>query len=584
MRLAVLQSGISVLTGRLARPIGLLALLCFSFVGVSTTALGQGFSFISPSSNATAQAMAPDTVVVMPFENRSQMAKYNWIRESFAILLGDVLDVPGISVVGVDERNLAFEKMNLSPNDLLTRAAMIRVAGNAQANLALVGEFDIGEDKENTTIAITARLIETREGRLVGNKAFNYSGPLSDLQQWQGQLAWNIVYERNPTLPYSKDQMVRRAKQAPPLAYESFVKGIQTRDAKMRESFLRRAIQEYESAGAAGHFAQAIYELGLLHYRQADFAEAAKLFKGLAKDDPNYAESLFYLGLAAYKAGDNAEAASAFENLAGVIPMLEAVNNAGAALLAKGENEKALQFLRRAVANSPNDAVYRFNYGYAQWRVQNFAEAAQHLRVVVKANPRDGEAQFLLAKSLAASGQQAEAAQADNEAKRYLSNYAKWAVAPDRIPMLVRFKDELNRAAFYKMERQQQTAPNRPSAQQAPAQQNLDRARQLISAGNDAEGLNETQRVLAIDSTNAEAHFLRAIVFQRRNQTESAISALQSAVSYNPRLVEAHIALARLYLARGGRALALAHCKQALGIDPQNRDAIALKQQIETGQ
>ena len=560
-----------------------MATLCFLFTGASTTALGQGFSFISPSPNAPAQAIAPDTVVVMPFENRSQLGKYNWIRESFAILLDDVLDVPGINVIGLDERNLAFEKMNLSPSDLLTRAAMIRVAGAAQANLALVGEFDIGEDKENTTIAITARLIETREGRLVGNKAFNYSGPLSDLQQWQGQLAWNIVYERNPTLPYSKEQMIRRAKKTPPLAYESFVKGIQTRDMKMRESFLRRAIQEYENTGEAGHFAQAIYELGLLHYRQADFAEAAKRFKELSKEDPNYTESLFYLGLAAYKAGDNNEAASAFERLVGVAPMLEAMNNAGAALLAKGESEKASQFLRRALANSPNDTLYRFNFGYAQWRAQNFAEAVQHLREVVKANPRDGEAQFLLAKSLAASGQQAEAAQADNEAKRYLSNYAKWAVSPDRIPMLARFKDELNRAAFYKLERQQQSAPNRPSAQQVTTRQNLDRARQLISSGKDAEGLNEAQRVLAVDSTNAEAHFLRGIVYQRQGQTEGAISALQSAVAYNPRMVEAHIALARLHLARGARALALAHCRQAISIDPQNRDAIALKQQIETG-
>jgi len=557
----------------------LLAALCF----LCASAYAQGFSFISPSSKESAQAIAPDTVVVMPFENRSQMAKYNWIRESFAILLGDVLDVPGITIINIDERNLFFERMNLSPSDLLTRAAMIRVAGDAQANLALVGEFDIGEDKENTTIAIAARLIETREGRLVGNKAFNYSGPLSDLQHWQGQLAWNIVYERNPALPYSKDQMVRRAKKVPPVAYESFVKGIQTRDAKLRESFLRRAIQEYENSGEAGRFAQAIYELGLLHYRQADFAEAAKRFKELSKDDPNYAESLFYLGLAAHKAGDNNEAAAAFERLIEVVPLLEAMNNAGAALLAKGENEKALLLLRRALANGPNDVLYRFNFGYAQWRVRNFAEAAQHLQVVVKANPRDGEAQFFLAKALAALGRQAEAAQADNEAKRYLSNYAKWAVALDRIPALARFKDELNRAAFYKMERQQQSAPNRPSAQQVTIRQNLDRARQLIYSGKNAEGLNEAQRVLAVDSTNAEAHFLRGIVFQRQGQTESAISALQYAVSHNPRLVEAHIVLAQLHLARGGRALALAHCKQALSIDPQNRDAIALKQQIEIG-
>ncbi len=559
--------------------LGLMATFCLLYSGASA----QGFSFIGPSSSARGQAISPDTVVVMPFENRSQMAKYNWIRDSFAILLGDALDVPGIVLVGVDERNLAFEKLNLSPSDLLTRAAMIRVAGAAQANLALIGEFDIGEDKEGATIAITARLIETREGRLVGNKAFNYSGPLSNLQQWQGLLAWNIVYERNPTLPYSKEQLIRRAKQAPPLANESFVKGIQTRDVTLRESFLRRAIQEYESAGEAGHFAHAIYELGLLHYRQADFDEAAKRFKELNNDDPNYTESLFYLGLAAYKSGANDEAAGAFERLIEAVPLLEAMNNAGVALLAKGENERALQYIRRALANSPNDVLYRFNFGYAQWRARNFVEAAEHLRVVVKANPRDGEAQFLLAKSLAALGQTAESAQADNDAKRFLSNYAKWAVAPDRIPLLARFKEELNRAAFYKMERQQQSAPNRPSAQQVTIRQNLDRARQLIFGGKNAEGMNETQRVLAVDSTNAEAHFLRGIVYQREGHTDSAISALQSAVAYNPRLVEGHIALARIFLARGNRALALAHCRQTLSIDPQNRDAITLKQQIETG-
>src|SRR5262247_3452587 len=358
--------------------------LAFLCAGASA----QGFSFISPSSIASP---APDAVVVMPFENRSQIAKYNWICDSFAILIGDVLDAHGVSVINVDTRNLAFERLRLSPSDLLTRAAMIRVAGAAQANLALVGEFDIGESKESVTISITARLIETREGRLVGAKTFNYSGSLSDLQEWQGQLAWNIVYERNLAPPYSKEQMIRRAKRTPPAAYESFVKGVQTRDLKLRESFLLRALQECENSGGAGYFPQAIYELGLLYYRQADFAEAAKLLKRLSKDDPIYVESLFYLGLAAYKAGDANESSSAFERLIELAPGAEAVNNAGA---------------------------------------------------------------FLLAKGLAASGQQAEATRADNEAKRYLSNYARWTVAPDRIPMLARFKEELNRATIYKKEGQ----------------------------------------------------------------------------------------------------------------------------------
>ena len=528
-----------------------------------------------------------DTIVVMPFENRSQLAKYNWVRESFAILLGEVLDVPGMKIITATNRNRAFEKMRLNSSDLLTRAAMIRVADAAQANLALIGEFDIGEDKESSTIAITARLIETREGRLVGNRVFNFSGPLADLQQWQGELAWNILYQRNPSLPYARDVFVRRAQSVPPRAYETYVKAVQTQDVKLRESYLRRALQEYEAANAAGHYAQAIYELGLIQYRQSNFAEAAKQFKEITKDDANYVESLFYLGLADYKAGSHEESAAVFEKIAESLPALEILNNAGAALLAQGENAKALVYLRRAVANSPNDPLYRFNYGYGLWRNQQYAEAAENLRAAVKFDPRDGEAQLILAKALASGGQQAEAAQADNEAKRYLENYAKWAVAPEKMPLLVRLKVEFNRAAIT-LEKRQTVANNaagnavsNTTTQQA--QQLVEQARALINAGQEVEAMNQLQAVILADPNNSDARYLRGLIYQRTGQTDNAVIELQQAVSRNPRIADAHVALGQIYLGRGDRALALAHCKQALEIDPQNRNASALKQQIETG-
>ena len=36
--------------------------------------------------------------------------------------------------------------------------------------------------------AVAARLIEIAEGRLVANKVFNFSGPLTSLQQIEGQM------------------------------------------------------------------------------------------------------------------------------------------------------------------------------------------------------------------------------------------------------------------------------------------------------------------------------------------------------------------------------------------------------------
>lgn len=527
-------------------------------------------------------AVAADRIVVMPFENRSQMGEYNWIRESFPIIVSEVLDAPGIYVLSTGERNLAFDRLRLSPNDLLTRASMIRVAEAAQANLALIGEFDIGGEKDGVTIAVTARLVETTEGRLVANKVFNFSGPLSNLQQIQGQLAWNILYLRNPSLPYTKDQFVRKATSAPPLAYQSYVKAVQTADQKLRESFLRRAIREFENSGEAGHYGAAIHELGMLSYRQANHAEAVKQFKQLDKGDRQYDESLFYIGLAAYRLGNFEEMTLALTTLAQARPMLEVFNNLGVGLAARGDLANALLALQRAVANSPQDALYRFNYGYVLWRSQQPAEAIPHLRVVVQANPRDGEALYLLSKCLSGAGQEVEAANVDNEAKRHLESYARWAVNPEAIPLLGRLKPELDLARFYQLEKRQASGEG-PSVQQMTIRQSLDRARARLTQNDEAGALGEIQNVLVLEGNNAEAHLLRGLVLQRRGEIEGALSALQSAVTWDPRLIEAHLALGRIYQSRGDRARALSHANQALAIDPQNRGALALKQQIEIG-
>jgi tetratricopeptide (TPR) repeat protein len=526
---------------------------------------------------------AADVVLTMPFENVSRKAEYNWIGESFAVMMPTLLETPGMLAISPDERLLAYGRVGLRASDLLTRAAVIRVADSAQANLAIVGTYDIGVDPKGVTIAISARLIETREGRLAGNKVFNFSGPLADLQTMQGQLAWNILYERNPSLSYSRDQLVRRARHAPPRAYESYVKGIQTEDPKLRETLLRRAIKEYESGGDSPRFAQAIYSLGRFYFQRREYDKAINQFEELTKDDPRYLEGLFYLGLAEYYDKDLKKAIVAYEKLIGPLPLVEVWNNAGALYLAQGDLEKSLTLLRQAVANSPYDPLYRFNYGYALWRTQKYEEAIEHLRVATSVGEKDGEGFYLLARSLGFLGRADEARQADDEARRHLESYAKWAIAPEQIPLLIRFKTDFNRSDYYRLERKQQSAVSLPSAQAISRQQDLDRARRLAEAGQDEEALAELGRLIAADVTIAEAHLLRGRILQRRKESDGAINAYRAAIQWNQRLIGAHIGLAQLYLARGDRPAAIAHLNQAVGIDPQDRDALALKRQIETG-
>lgn len=555
-------------------------------------------------------ARGQDVLLTLPFENVSGRPEYNWVGESFVVLYGDLLETQQLKVLDPDERNVVYDKLGLRASDILTRAAVMRVAEAAQANLALVGTYDIGGTSEQTSIAISARLIEVSTGRLVGNKVFTRSGLLSDLQEMQGELAWNVLNERNRA-SVSKEDLVAEAQSYPARAYESFVKGIQTQDPKLREMLLRRALQE------AGNtpYPKALYELGLHFYRQRAYVDAVEQLRHLVPNGPRYYEGQFYLGLSAYHLGNTVEAATAFDRLVDPVPLPEVFNNAGILSYLKGDQPRGLNLLRRAVAQSPADLNYRFNYGYALWKAQNYTEAAQMLKVAAEQNPRDGEAWFLWAKSLEAAGNTAEATKVDDQAKRIFPNYARWAVALDKIPVLFRFKPDFSRAQFYRLKNRQNVArqPVVPvqtaappvssapaaAAAAAPAQAtasappptnsnsnpvgSLERARQLIEARNDADALKELQLLLTAEATNSEAHYLRGLVLQRRGEVDAAVSAYQSAIYWNPRYTTGHLALCRIFLARNDRALALTHARQALQIEPQNREAVALKQQIETG-
>jgi tetratricopeptide (TPR) repeat protein len=524
-----------------------------------------------------ARGEAGDRIVVMPFENRSQLGEYNWIRESFSIHLGGIVDIPGFYVLSPGERDLAFERLRLNPSDLLTRASMIRVAEAGGANLALIGEYDIGGEKAEATISIRARMIETNEGRLVANRVFNFSGPLDKLQQIQGQLAWSVIYLRDPAVAYTKEQFIDRSTTAPPGAYQSYIKAVQTLDRKLRESYLRRAVQEYENSGETGHYGAAIYELGLLTFREANDAEAVRLFRQLDRSDPQYELGLFYLGLAGYRMGDYEQASTALTELSVARPLPEVLNNLGIAKLAKGSVGEALPLLQRAVANRPEDPVYRFNYGYGLWRAGQMAEAVSHLRTMIEQSPRDGEALFLLAKSLGVAGETTESARIENEAKRYLPGFAKWTVDPAAIPVLGRLKHDYDPAA----------EPATPVGQVVDAAltmaEGLTRVRRLIAQNDYAAAGAELGNLRQMDGENGEILYLRAVIDQQRGDTDSALSLLQAAVARDPGLFDAHLLLGRLYLARNDRVRAMAHANRAAAIDPASREAAALRKQIEIG-
>jgi tetratricopeptide (TPR) repeat protein len=448
----------------------------------------------------------------------------------------------------------------------------------------------------------TARVIKVNEGRVMGEtmpggvwatREFDFGGALTKLQEMQGRLAYQVLYQRDKALPFSQNQFVQQATKIPPKAFEAYIKGVQTDDEETRANYLKNAIKLYADANAGAIYPQAAFELGHLYLKKQDWKGAAEYFSRIQKREPHYAESAFYSGFAFWRMGDMTRALSSLVPLTTDMPLTAVYNNAGAISIQSARDEKkpeernrlltqGLTFLSRASQSSPGDTMVRFNYAYGLFLAGKYSEAADQLRPVIAGDPRDGYAYFLFAKSLERIGKTGDAAAADDQARRYLQAYAKWQTEWQKSQTVaevpLRLRQVYDREGQFTIR-----ADQGEDVASGNTQDLLIKARELYSAGRDEEALPELRRVLMIEPMNAEAYLLIGRIHLRRGDQEQAISALKTAIFWDSKLIDAHVLLGRVFLERGDRAMAMTYARNAMQIDPNNQEAIALQRQVDTG-
>jgi len=527
-----------------------------------------------------ARPATADTIVTMPFENVSGRPEYNWVGESFAAALSDLLDKPGLVGIRPDERNVAYKQEGLPPSAILTRATMIKIAERAGANLVVMGTYRIAGEGRDSTIAITARVIDIREGRVVG-KVYNLGGPLVDLQKLQGDLSYEILYQHNQALPYSRDQIVIDATQAPIGAFENFIKGTLTRDREARVGFLERAIKEFTEK-TKGQYVPALFELGRVHLEAGDFKEAAQELALVPEKDPRFDEARFYIGIAEDALGQTEKALDTNQKLAARLPLFEVYNNIGVLMLKLKRYGDAISHLKPAVDASPRDTDTLFNLGYAYFLAKDNANAAATLKNETRQRPSDGEAFYLLSKALAASGDQAGAAQASDQARKLLPSFAQWETKG--MPGVARIKTGFSKINYYRFKREQDERLNTQTAVSTLApqvDQLFETARNAFLAGRDEDALASLGKLLQSAPQNYDAHLLMGRIYERRGDFERAINALKAAVFWNPKLGPAHVLLGRIAVLKNDCAAAQMSVTKALQIDSNDQDAQALKRLTE---
>lgn len=587
------------------------------------TAFFLGLAIISPATRVLAQNPSADVVMVLPFENTSNRAEYNWVGESFADAIAELLNKPGLIVVSSDERELAYQQLRLPETVIPSRATAIKLARQAKATMIVIGSYSVipppkraAEEAKNDNqekpaadayVQVTARVVKVNEGRTLGEvldgswatRQFDYGGPLTTLQDIHGRLAYQILYQRDKALPFSQNQIVQEATKIPQKAFEAYVKAVQLplRD-EVRARYLKNALHYYAEATSGAVYPQAAFELGRGYMSLGNWKDATEYFSKIQKKEPHYAEAAFYASLGYTKLGDYGRALATVVPLSSDLPLIGVYNNAGAvAVQAARENKndaertrllsQATDFLGRAAESAPNDQMVHFNYGYALFLSGKYAEAAEHFRPVITADQRDGQAYFLFAKSLAKVGKTEAATAADDQARRYLqSAYAKWETEWQKSQtthnVTVRMRDVLDRTSVFNLNREKKITAELNSPSSA-TQDLLVKARDLYQAGRDDEALPELHRVVMIEPTNAEAYLLSGRINLRRSDQEAAIAALKTAIFWDPKLIDAHILLGKIFLDRGDRGEARKYAVSAITIDPNNQEAIALQRQVTMG-
>lgn len=341
------------------------------------------------------------TYLVLPFFNLSKNPNLDWLGESLAESVREALSSEGLMTLDRDERIEAYSRLSLRPYSLLTKASVVKIGEELDAELVIFGQYDVkavpdSPPKSRGSLIITARVLDLKH--LKQGPEFREVGALEDLASLQSHLGWQTLRYLRPSSAPSEAEFQQRHPPVRVDAVENYTRGLLAVNADDKHRFFTQA------AHLDAHYSLPDFQLGRLLWGKKEYASAADWFQKVPPGDAHYHEANFFLGLCRYNTGDFAGAQAAFQIVARVVPLSEVYNDLGAAESRANTIPAAVDSFKKALEGDSTDPVYQFNLGYAQWRAGNFAAATESLRAVLDRDPEDPITALLLDRCAKRSG------------------------------------------------------------------------------------------------------------------------------------------------------------------------------------
>jgi predicted Zn-dependent protease/TolB-like protein len=526
--------------------------------------------------------------LVFPFENAGASPRLDWLSEGLEEITIQALSAGGQQVYSHAGRTTELERDGLPFSAKLSRASMLRVAQDLDADFVIFGSFS----SDGKTLTIDSRVLRIDPLALL--PSVRETGPLDSLIDMQSKVVWRLLSEndkayRATLAEFSKAQRPLRLD-----AFEHYIRGLLANDDEPRLRELREA-SRLEPTWPDPYFA-----LGQTYFTRNDCANALSFLAHVPAVHARYVEALFSTGVCRLQLNQPDRAEEVFTSLqksltgeansevqTGVsgADLPEILNNLAIARARRGKTAEAQADLRRATDLDPDEDDYPFNLGLLAMQSGDFSGAAAAFRDASERKPENPEDRALLVQALEKAGKQAEADQERESAAEALGPNALQAAhvdaKPDATFRLARIRTELDTTAL-----RLEIAASSSVANSAAAGVSVDssaahlrRGRQELTAGRLDSAESEFRTVLRTEPANAAAHRGLGEISHRRGKLDDAVKELQSSLDARDSAL-VRTMLARIYLEQKKPDLARAEVQRALKLAPNYPEAKQLLEHL----
>jgi tetratricopeptide (TPR) repeat protein len=528
--------------------------------------------------------------VVFPFENAAAMPRLDWLSEGLEELTIQNLSAAGEQVYTHEGRAAGLERNGFPFSAKLSRAAMLRIAQELDADFVIFGSFS----SDGKLLTIESRVLRVEPATLFA--PVRESAPLESLMELHTKLVWQLLNSverpyRLSLTDFSKAQRPLRLD-----AFEHYVRGLLANDDQARLRELR------EASRLQPNWPDPDFVLGETYFSRNDCSSAIPWLSHVPQTHARYAEALFAMGVCRLQMNQANQAEEIFSSLQSALSknrsseaqadasgadVPEILNNLAVARARQGKGSAAETDLRKATDLDPDEDDYPFNLGVFALRAGNFSGAADYFREASERKPENAEDRAFLIHALEKAGKKAEADQERESATEALGPNALPQVRMDaKGEHIERIKTELDTAALrLEVESAGPTAkPASDGSSQAAdtTAAHLRRGRQELSAGRIDTAETEFRAALHGDSSSAAAHRGLGEIEKRRGKLDDAVKELQSSLQARDSAVVRTI-LARVYLEQRKPDLARAEAQRALKLAPNYSEAKELLQHLQNG-